>query len=124
VNNPRALIVEDDRDVAAFFVAGIDSADYEVDVAYDGRVALEKLQSAPPDLVVLDLNLPDISGQQILTFMRSDERLKDTWVIVVTGTGYALDDEMRRLANFTLTKPIDTEQLLSIARRIRASYSE
>ena len=63
---PLALIIEDSEDVALVFHTAMERADYAAETIYNGSVALERLAEVVPDLVVLDLHLPGVSGEQIL----------------------------------------------------------
>src|SRR5512142_11827 len=85
MDKPFALIVEDDRDIAALFRHVLDIAGYRTELVMDGREAVERLKSAGPDIVLLDLTLPGIPGAKILELMRADRYLKDIPVVVVTA---------------------------------------
>ena len=90
----RVLIVDDDPRVVRLLVRMIRSArrEYEVLRAYSGKDAWEKLGEKRPDLVVLDLIMPEVDGYMILERMRQAETLRDIPVIVVTAKGYTLED--------------------------------
>ena len=86
MDKPFALLIEDDRDVATLFRHVMDMAGYRSEIIYDGIEAMKRLSNIEPDLVVLDLQLPGISGVEILQKMRTDERMKTIPVIIVTAT--------------------------------------
>ena len=71
MDKPFALIVEDDRDIAALFRHVLDIAGYYTEIVMHGREAVNRLKSAQPDIVLLDLNLPGVSGEKILEGMRA-----------------------------------------------------
>jgi DNA-binding response OmpR family regulator len=112
----RILVVEDEPAIAAGIVRGLRSARYEVELATDGLQAIRAIGANRPDLVVLDLNLPEASGFDVLERLRSHPGLP---VVVVTArTG--LDDRLRCFdlgAVDFLPKPFWIEELLA---RIRA----
>ena len=85
VNKPSALIVEDDRDIVALFRHVLDLAGYRTEIALHGKAAVEYLAQSTPDIVLLDLNLPGVSGSEILVMMDADERLKSIPVVVITA---------------------------------------
>ena len=71
-SHPRVLVVDDERDVQALVRMVLERQGYEVEAASDGREALQKIGEHRPDLVVLDLMMPEIDGWGVL------ERLRDT----------------------------------------------
>jgi len=97
----RVLIVDDDPRVVRLLVRMMRSAerDYEVLRAYGGRDAWAKLEEERPDLVVLDLIMPEVDGYMVLERMRQEEALRDIPVIVVTAMGYTREDGQRTSAS-------------------------
>src|SRR5204863_9917114 len=67
----KILVVEDERNIASFVAMYLKNARYQVDIARDGTEALQKADSTKPDLVVLDLMLPDIDGLEVCRQTRS-----------------------------------------------------
>src|SRR5688500_5362243 len=65
VATPRILLVEDERDLVDLVAYNLSREGYQIDIATSGMVALERLREALPDLVLLDLMLPDVSGTEI-----------------------------------------------------------
>ena len=116
---PLALVIEDDVHISEFFCYVLEDAEYKTQYAIDGRTALARLRINTPALVFLDLNLPDISGQEILKFIREDDRLKSTRVVIITGYGKAIDAQVEMLADFVLTKPVEYSQVHHLARRLQ-----
>ena len=86
---------------------------HEVHVAHDGRSALQQAIQHPPDIVLLDIGLPDLDGYEVAIRMRREPGLLSTKVIAVTGFGK--DQHQGRSAEagfaFHLVKPIDLAQL-------------
>lgn len=117
MDKPFALIVEDDRDIVALFRHVMDMAGYRTEIVLDGRVALEHLAVSTPDIVLLDLNLPGVSGGDILTKMHADERLKKVPVVVIT----ALPNLVQTLTvkpQLVLIKPVNIEQMTNLIQQI------
>src|SRR5678816_2649972 len=85
MDKPFALIIEDDRDIVALFRHIMDLAGYRTEIVLHGGVAVDYLSKSIPDIVLLDLSLPGISGVDILKMMRADERLKNVPVVVITA---------------------------------------
>jgi threonine synthase len=82
----RIAIVEDDPDSARLLRRILQArGDYQISEAYDGRAGLDLIRRERPDLVLLDLMMPEMDGFQVLDAMRQDDSLQDTRVIVVTA---------------------------------------
>jgi len=116
---PRILAVDDEPDLLELVRMGLDSAGYEVETADTGARALERLRAAPPDLLLLDLMLPDLSGTELCKRIRADARLGELPIIMLTAKG----EEVDRVVGFELgaddyvTKPFSPREL---ALRVRA----
>lgn len=113
----KVLIVEDENQVARLIELELSYEGYQVDIAKNGKEALEKVEKFKPDLIVLDWILPEIDGLEVTRRIRSDGN--DVPVIVLTGKD-TLSDKVVSLdsgADDYLTKPFATEELLA---RIRA----
>ena len=82
---PLAYIVEDNKDTVTIFSGAMELAGYEVEVAYDGAVAQKRLTEIIPALVILDLHIPNVSGDILLQQIRSDDRLSNTRVFLATA---------------------------------------
>ena len=117
MEKPFALIVEDDRDIVALFRHVLDLAGYRTEIVLHGKVAAEHLASSTPDIVLLDLGLPGMSGGEILAMMRADERLKKVPVVVITAHPHLV--EMLPVApQLVLIKPVNIEQMSNLIQRI------
>lgn len=120
MEKPFALIVEDDRDIAALFRHVLDIAGYHTEIEMHGKEALKHLDSVRPDIVLLDLHLPGVSGVQILERMRADERLQSVPVVVITA--YARDaDSLPVEPDLILLKPVNLDQLSNLVQRLRTT---
>ncbi len=118
MEKPYALIIEDDRDIAALFRHVLDIAGYRTEIVMHGGEAVERLQAAPPDIVLLDLTLPGVPGSLILEDMRADEILKDVPVVVVTAHSH-LADTLAVEPDLVLLKPVNLDQLSNLVQRLR-----
>jgi len=116
-NKPSALIIEDDRDIVALFRHVLDLAGYRTEIVLHGRVAVEYLAKSRPDIVLLDLGLPGVSGAEILVMMREDPRLKDVPVVVITAHAH-LVESLPVAPQLVLIKPVNIEQLSNLILRI------
>lgn len=92
IGNVRdVLVVDDDRGFVQLMTRFLSSAsgNYTVRWAYDGHEALQRISEKQPDLILLDLVLPDMDGLQMLETLRADERSKDIPVLIVTARDYS-----------------------------------
>jgi CheY-like chemotaxis protein len=113
---PLALIAEDNAEQSYIFRKALFMSGYQVEVVNNGLAASARLQEIVPRIVVLDLHLPGLSGEKLLHQIRSDERLKDTKIFLITGDD-GLAEKLRSDATITLLKPISFAQLSMLATK-------
>ena len=115
----KVLVVEDDRSVGQYVKRGLEEQRIQADLVTDGMEALERASQAEYDVVVLDLRLPSLSGQEILRTLR--DRGIDTPILVLTAQD-AVESKVQALrtgADDYVTKPFAFEELLA---RVEALY--
>jgi CheY-like chemotaxis protein len=112
-----ALIVEDETDLAIIFSKALQEAGFETQIVRAGDTALMWLTSTTPQIVVLDLHLPRVSGQEVLDQIRADERLSATKVIIATADP-RMAETLQDRADLVLLKPIGFSQLRDLAARL------
>jgi two-component system, cell cycle response regulator DivK len=114
-----ALIIEDDEDLAEIFAEALRGVGFEVELINDGRVAQERLkQGIIPFIILLDMHLPHVSGGDLLTIVKQDERFSDA-IIIVTTADARMGDMYREQADFVLIKPISFVQLRDLTARLK-----
>ncbi len=118
MKKPYALIIEDDIALAEIFTLVLQEAGYDTETVYDGAQAIGRLAAVTPDLVTLDLNLPHLSGKDILRNIRADDRLAQTTVMLVTANT-VLADMLQEESDLVLLKPVSPTQLRDLAKRLR-----
>ena len=110
------LIVDDSEDEQDLYASYLTRQGFRVSKAHDGEEGLDKALALEPDLIVLDLWLPKISGWGVMLRLKSDERTKHIPVLIVTGDVSVQPGECEAL----LTKPCAPDELgAEIARRVR-----
>lgn len=115
MSSPYALIVEDEGGVAQIFQQALQDAGYETEVLASAHEAQARLVFSAPDLILLDLHLPRLSGEVLLRQLRGQPRLSKVPVVVVTGDVEAAE----RLAydvETVLVKPVGYEQVHRLAK--------
>ena len=120
MEKPFALLIEDDRDVSALFRHVLDMAGYASESILDGKEAMDRLASVTPDIVLLDLQLPNMSGIEILKRMRADERMKNIPVVVITAYAY-FANSLPVKPDLFLLKPVDIHDLSNLIRKLRVT---
>src|SRR5881392_2996316 len=123
-NEPtRILIADDNPQGVELLEAYLSGCDYEVDTAADGEETLQKLKDWRPDLVLLDIMMPKISGFEVCKRLRADPATRDTAVLMSTALDQPSDVE-RAVEVGTdefLTKPINKTELLLRVRTLLKS---
>src|SRR5438105_1088586 len=127
MNVPRVLVIDDDEDIRSLVAELLQRAGLEVDQAPDGRSGLRALHQSQPDLVVLDVSMPDLDGWQTLERIRD---LSDVPVMMLTARGAELE-RVRGLqagADDYMVKPFGRQELVArvqaLLRRARSSGEE
>ncbi|MDD1503458.1 response regulator transcription factor [Lysinibacillus sp. NPDC095746] len=113
--NKRILVVEDDIAIGNLIKMTLTTQQYEFDIARDGNSALQKALAMNPDVIILDLGLPDIDGVELITKIRS---WTQTPIIVVSARGEEHDkiNALDAGADDYVTKPFSVEELLARIR--------
>ena len=126
----RVLIVDDDLDIQRLVSYNLTQAGFEVATAETGRKALDSVQKHPPDLIILDLMLPDVDGMEVCRTLRQRENSRRIPIVMLTARG----DEIDRVIGFELgaddyvMKPFSPRELVlrvkSIFRRMKDERSD
>jgi CheY-like chemotaxis protein len=115
---PLILLVEDCDDNRDMYAAFLSRKGFEVAEAIDGQQALSQSFTLLPDLVVMDLSLPDMDGVQAIEKLRSDARTTQTPIIVVSGHVRADGDDQSQGWNAFLTKPCPPDELIKQIQKL------
>lgn len=83
----RILVVDDEHDIVQIVTSILQAKGYDTEVASDGAQALEKIAKSPPDLVILDLMMPVVSGLEVVRRLRREEATRHIPIIVISGAG-------------------------------------
>lgn len=118
----KILIVEDERDLVEILTSTLHKRGYETFVAYDGTEAWKKTQSEKPDLLILDLMLPELDGWEICRMVRRDEsqEIREIGILMLSARAQ-VEDRIRGLelgADDYLTKPFSLGELLVRVEKI------
>ncbi|MGC9333679.1 MAG: response regulator [Anaerolineae bacterium] len=113
---PHVLIIEDEVGLLEILEINFRSAGYRVTTAADGLTAWRQFDQLQPDLLVLDLNLPQMSGFRLLELVRSES---DVPILILTAYDFAEAEEVaRHRPDLYLKKPFDVQSLIIEADRL------
>lgn len=117
----KILIVDDEEDVLAVIEGRLVKADYEVIRASTGAEAIEKAKTLSPDLILLDIMLPDMDGGDVQSALQEEETTKNIPIIIVSAL-YTKSDEKSKGNysgnNLFLAKPFEPSKMLEMIRSL------
>ncbi len=119
----KILVVDDEPDLLDFLGAFLEDNGFDVIVAADGKECLKKAKEEQPDLITLDITMPEESGARALRNIQETEETKDIPVIIITGVSpdYKQFIHTRKTVKppaAYLEKPVDTSELLAAIGKI------
>lgn len=117
MHKPIAFIIEDDAKLGNVFSLALQLVQIDAELIADGKTALTRLSETTPDLIILDLHLPYVSGDEILRVIRANDRLAQVPVILATADSRQAD-YLQEQAEIVLLKPISPKQLAELAIRL------
>ena len=122
-NKQLILVVDDDPDLVDSVSRKLESNNFRTSKAYDGVEAWAKIREEKPDLVLLDVMMPEKDGYQLCEELKKDPLFKDITVVLLTGvaeqvrsTKYTHQGGMTTLADDYIPKPIDLDRLMEIVK--------
>jgi len=119
------LVVEDSPDERSFVVSVLEDAGYRVREAVDGEEAMTSVEEQRPDLITLDMTMPERSGVSVYRALKTDEGLADIPVVVVTGLAGDFEKFISTRSQVPppegyIQKPVDHEKLLATVGELLA----
>jgi diguanylate cyclase (GGDEF)-like protein len=115
MSKEKILVIDDEENIANLVKDILEGEGFQVTLAYDGEEALEKIHQAPPDLVILDLRLPGMSGYQVCKKIREDVSFTHMPIIMLTAKGSTADKVigLSFAPDDYVTKPFQEEELVA-----------
>ena len=122
----KILAVDDEKHIVRLVEITLQREGYEVVTANNGAEALEKVATEKPDLVIMDVMMPEMDGLQALQKLKDDPATADVPVIMLTAKAQDSDvfQGWKSGADLYLTKPFNPQELMTFVRRIFADQSE
>jgi len=119
----KILCIEDEREMIDLIKLILERRGFEVLGALGGKEGLEVIRRERPDLILLDLMMPEVDGWEVFRQMKADEQLKDTPVIVVTAKAQSIDKvlglHIAKVDDY-VTKPFGPQELLKSIDKVLA----
>lgn len=121
----KVLVVDDEANIVLSLEFLMQQAGFQVDTAEDGESALSRIAESPPDLVLLDISLPGISGFDVLERLRGDPAHTRLPIIMLTAHGREVEREkgLALGADDYVTKPFSTQALVEKVKTLLAEAS-
>ena len=112
---PRILLVDDSVANLRILLDALEADGYDLAIAEDGPAALRAVAATPPDLILLDIMMPDVDGYEICMIVKQAPRLKGTKVVFLSAKSKTTDIEKgyELGADLYITKPFSTRKLLT-----------
>lgn len=122
-NKLRILVVDDNQDAANSLSLLLEATGNDTFVVHDGRTALNAIENYHPDVVLLDIGMPDLDGYEVASRLRKLENGKNIKLFAVTGWGQENDIRQSKDAGFDahLVKPVDPQKLFDLLSSVRES---
>ncbi len=122
----RVLLAEDEPHIVESLTFLLERAGYQVDVETDGRAALESALDNVPDVLVLDVMLPELDGYEVLRRLRSDDRTKGLPTLMLTAKGQREDREtaMDVGADIFITKPFANAEIVEAINKLTSGQAD
>lgn len=117
-DSPRVLYVEDELALHGLVEFWLTDAGFTVELAEDGAEALDMIRSSPPDLVITDAMMPNLSGDELVEIMKSDPQLSHIPIVMATAAASPLrvSRMLERGCSAVLGKPLDEQSFVAAAR--------
>lgn len=111
------LIVDDNIDLRTIFEWVFQQHGFEIHTASDGKQAIDHLRHNAPDVIILDINMPEVSGLEVASMVRSSRMHDNTRIIFVTGNHMHHTSPEVQLADLFLVKPVEIHDLVTLTQR-------
>ncbi len=122
-NPKRILIVDDEQDIRTYLSTLLEDQGYGTVQAKDGLEAMQQVQAGTPDLITLDISIPEKSGVKFFRDFKSDERWKKIPIIIVTGVSedfkkFISSRQQVPAPEGFISKPINQEEILTLVKKL------
>jgi CheY-like chemotaxis protein len=125
MDRKRILVVDDEVDALTYLCTLLEDNGYETLRALNGIEAVESARSHRPDLITLDMSMPEQSGVRTMREMKADPQLATIPIVIVTGIGESMNTFIQKIPHFPrpegfIAKPIVQDELLGLVKQLLA----
>ena len=122
----RVLLAEDEPNIVESLTFLMERAGFDISAESDGRMALEEALSNPPDILILDVMLPELDGYETLRQLRADRRTERLPILMLTAKGQREDREtaLECGADLFITKPFSNSEIVAAVELLAAGRPE
>ncbi len=115
----RILIVDDEPDLLEVISIRLKKSGFEIIQGKDGKEALDLTRQMLPDLIIIDVYLPYINGDEVVRIIKADEALKHIPIILISATLKSISEKFQNCgANTYKTKPFESEDLINTIKQL------
>lgn len=123
MSKKRIYVIDDEPDTLTFLTTVLNDHDFQAVALRGGEEAVEAIEADPPDLVTLDITMPEKSGVSVYRFLKEQERYKEIPVIIITG----ISEDFRRFISTRrqvpppdgyLSKPVEAAELTELVKKL------
>ena len=120
----KILVADDDDELRDLTTMVLESAGYEVSPHENGKKAWEYLQKSGADMAVLDINMPEMDGLELLDLIRNDDRFKEMPVMMLTARRTQAEQAhgIQRGADDYMTKPFENDALIARVKQLEQAF--
>ncbi|MGM0568755.1 MAG: response regulator [Elusimicrobiota bacterium] len=120
IEKKKILTVDDSASTIKILQTILERKGFSVITAYDGKTGLKKARKISPDLIIYDINLPEMNGFEACEILKSDQLTKDIPVVMLSARdmGYDFETAMKKNADWYIVKPINPNHLLRVINKL------
>ena len=120
VNKKIIMVVDDDLDTVEIIRIKLEAAGYKVATARDGYECIDKCQKIEPDLLIIDIMMPRISGFKVVKLLKGDKKMAIMPIMILTARTQEADRKLARdiKANRYITKPFNPDNILETVKQL------
>jgi CheY-like chemotaxis protein len=116
-SEPRVLIAEDAPSLRSLFAKVLKNAGFDVHIAVNGHDVITQLEQQLPDVLVVDLGMPGVSGEEVIRYVQQRQAIKQVKIVVVTGNHLASQSDLANQVDLMLIKPVSPRDLVNFVKR-------
>ncbi|OGS20902.1 MAG: hypothetical protein A3J83_00295 [Elusimicrobia bacterium RIFOXYA2_FULL_40_6] len=117
----KILIVDDEKNIQELLAVNLKAQGFDIISAWDGKEAVEKTMKEKPDLIILDIMMPEMDGWEVCKTVKDQSELNKIKILILTAKGTKKDEMVGKLifkADEYISKPFDIDELINTVKRL------